>query len=391
MKPAVLGALAFLVMDARAANVEPPWSWAGATTSPTTLGAETMNALELALQSRCGIAEGGLRTVARRLIERKIRELPYLDLDGLTFAQRVAGEPHVWPRAWIVSAKTLEQEATSRKMAEWRQSFRDIGERRCGVATGRAADGTQIAAAIALDALGDLAPIPVKSHAGTWLTVDARLLVPARGAQVIVVGPDGSPRTVPTSFEGGRVRARFAPDRPGAFTVQVMADVQNGPRPILEAQLFADVEPPAATPVLAAPGESAADGVNDSAQAMLRMVQALRADARLSPLKRDARLDALALAHAKRMMQAHTVGHDMGDGDPAQRLQNAGLVATETGENVAHAQNAKLAHRSLYASPSHRQNLLRADFDRFGLAVLDDPGGAYAGVWVVEFFARGLK
>ena len=41
---------------------------------------------------------------------RKTLELPYLDLDGLTFAERVNGEPHVWPRAWIVSAHAMDHE-----------------------------------------------------------------------------------------------------------------------------------------------------------------------------------------------------------------------------------------------------------------------------------------
>lgn len=377
---------------AHGAEAEPPWVWAAETRSPTPpLDGAPLSPLEASLQAGCGAPEGGLRAVAKRLVERKIRGLTYLDLDGLTFAQRVAGEPHVWPRAWIVSGKTLEREATTRKITAWRRSFHDAGERRCGVATGRAPDGTMIAAAIALDAVGELAPIPVRSHAGAWLTVDARLLVPARSAQVVLVGPDGAPRTIPTHFEDGRVRARFAPNRPGSFTVQVLADVDSGPRPILEAQVFADVDPPAALPDLAAPGEPAAIGAPDPATAMLRMVQALRAQSKLPPLTRDRRLDAVALAHAQRMVKARTVGHDMGDGDPAQRLQNAGLVAIESGENVAHAQTPQLAHRSLYASPSHRANLLRPDFDQVGLAVIDDPDGPYAGVWVVEVFTRGLR
>jgi uncharacterized protein YkwD len=87
-------------------------------------------------------------------------------------------------------------------------------------------------------------------------------------------------------------------------------------------------------------------------------------------------------------MQAHTVGHDVGDGDPAERLQNAGLFAKESGENVAHAQSVRLAHRALYASPSHRTNLLRQEFDRAGLAVLDDADGS---VWVAEVFAADLR
>jgi uncharacterized protein YkwD len=88
------------------------------------------------------------------------------------------------------------------------------------------------------------------------------------------------------------------------------------------------------------------------------------------------------------MAAARTVGHDVGDGDPTTRLRDASLVVREAGENVAHAASVALAHRALYASPSHRANLLRADFDRVGVAVVDDPDGS---VWVAELFASGLR
>jgi uncharacterized protein YkwD len=371
------------------APTEPAWSWAAASSGVAAVAPSTLSDRESELSSKCGVSEEALRRVAQRLVLRKTLNLPYLDLDGLTFAQRVNGEPHVWPRAWIVSGRAMDHEATVRKLEAWRRSFHDVGERRCGLASGYAPDGTQVVAAIALDAVADLlAPIPVRTHAGSWLSVEARMLVPATGAHVVVVGPGGEPRTVPTSFDGTTVRARFAPERPGAFTVQVVADVATGPRPVLEVETYADAEPPQQMPNLAAPGEGAAGGVADERDALIRMVEALRSHEGVPLLRHDPRLDAIAAAHAQRMKNAHTVGHDVGDGDPAQRLQNAGLSATEAGENVAHAQNVLLAHRALWQSPSHRANLQRAEYDTLGVAVLDDPDGS---VWVAEVFARGLR
>jgi len=374
--------------EASAPQAEPAWDWASATASRVDVPGDLPTDREVELQRHCGAAEGGLRAVAERLVERKVLGLPYLDLDGLTFAQRVAGEPHVWPRAWIVSGRALDHDATLRKLDAWRASFHDIGERRCGVATGYAPDGSEVVAAIALDALADLLPLPIRARSGTWQTVDAVLRVPASGAEVVVLGPTGEPHAVPTSFDDGHVRARFATDRPGAFTVQVVADVANGPRPVLEAKVFADTEPPRATPNLAAPGEEAGSGVSDRAAALAGMVAAMRAFEKLPSLARDSRLDAVARAHALRMKQAHTVGHDVGDGDPTERVDNAGLHAKEIGENVAHAQSVVLAHRALYASVSHRENLLRAEFTSMGVAVLDDPDGS---VWVAEVFSTPLR
>ncbi len=367
---------------------EPPWEWALATRSRAGLAAGALSDREAELQAHCGEAEEGLHLVAQRLVERKIRGLPYLDLDGLTFAQRAAGEPHVWPRAWIVSGRALDHEATLAKLDAWRTGFRDVGQRRCGVATGYAKDGSEVVAAIALDAVADLDPLPVRVRSGTWLSVGATLLAPATGAQVVVMGPSGEPRSIPSSFDGRRVVARFAADRPGAYAVQVVAEVSTGPRPVLEAELFSDVEPPRATPNLAAPGEEADVKGADKATALARMIAGMRTAENLPPFARSARLDAVAAAHARRMREAHIVGHDVGDGDPAQRLANAGLTARESGENVAHAQSVLLAHRALYASVSHRENLLRTEFTALGVAVVDDPDGS---VWVAEVFSTPLK
>ncbi len=386
MRRALFAAVVFASANAGAQQREPRWAWAAASESGVGVAASALTDGEIDLQRACGVSERGLHAVAERLVQRKSLGLPYLDLDGLTFAQRASGEPHVWPRAWVVSARAMDHEATVNRLAAWRASFHDLGQRRCGVASGYAPDGTQIVAAIALDAAANLVtPLPTRAHAGAWLRLDARMLVPATSAHVVLVGPGGEPHNVPSSFDGTMVRARFAPDRPGAFTVQVVADVATGPRPVLEAQLYADVDPPEHMPSLAAPGESAGAGVADERAALAAMIQSLRSARGLRGLARDPRLDAVAAAHAARMKAAHIVGHDVGDGDPAERLQNANISAREAGENVAHAQTVVLAHRALWESPSHRANLEHAEYDSFGVAVLDDPDGS---VWVAEVFAR---
>jgi uncharacterized protein YkwD len=363
---------------------EPPWSFASESASPrASRGSEDDRTLEAV----CGTPEGGLHTVAERLLDRKAKNLPYLDLDGLSFAQRVAGEPHVWPRAFILSGPALDMTAAKGKLSAWRASFGDIGDRRCGLVSRTLPDGTQIIAAMALDALADLAPIPTRGRTGEWITVDATLLVPASGAEVVVMAPRGAPYTVPASKNGNKVRARFALSSPGAFVVQVLATIASGPRPVLEANVYADVAPPTTTPNLSAPGEEA--GANAQGRdALYRMVDALRAAESLRPLKHDARLEDLARAHALKMKASHKVGHAVGDGDPTQRVQDANMFARTVGENVAHAESVVNAHRALYASPSHRENLLRNDYQSAGFAVVEGDDGS---AWVCEMFADGLQ
>src|SRR5262249_3845578 len=158
-----------------------------------------------------------------QVVDRKIAGLSYIEVEELGFAQRVHGEPHVWPRAWVVSGRALDHEGTLAKLDSWRTSFKDLGQRRCGVATGFAPDGPEVVAPVAVDGLADLAPLPIRAHAGQWLEFEARMLVPATGARVVILGPSGDPRRVPTSLGAdGRVRARFTPERPGEFTVQLV-------------------------------------------------------------------------------------------------------------------------------------------------------------------------
>jgi len=367
---------------------EPAWVWAVDVMSPRPVDAAALSDHETDLQHVCGRSEAGLHAVAARLVLRKLRGLPYYDADGLGQAQRVAGEPHVWPRAWVVSGQALDHESTRQKLAAWGSTFHEAGDRRCGVAIGYGADGTEAIAVVALDAQADLHALPIRTHVGAWLPIDATLLVPASGARVIVMGPTGHPRTVPTQIQGNHVRAQVALDRPGAFTVQVVADSVTGPRPVLEAEFFADIAPWTQLPDLAVPGETTPPLDATDRGALVAMVQGLRAAEHVPSLAPDARLDALALAHADRMQQAHTIGHDVGDGDPVRRLEAANLRAHESGENVAHAGSTLMAHRALYASPSHRSNLLAPGFDRIGVGIARDPDGS---VWVTEEFAGGLK
>lgn len=356
------------------------WTWVDETSSRD----DTRPSSPESLLSQCGKGDLNLERVAEKLVERKVRDLSYLDSDGLTFAERAMGSPYVWPRAWIVSGKGMKPEETSAKLAAWRATFKDDGVRTCGVATGKMKDGSDVVAAIAVDAAAKLEPLPTRARTGQWLTLNATMLVPATGARVVLLAPGESPRTIPSSYSNGKIVARFAPNRPGAFTVQVLADLSSGPRPVLEASVFADTAPPPFMPDLSAPGEEAAG--NDRGEvALTKMVAALRKEQSLPPLQRSAALDKIARAHVEEMRKANKVAHDVGDGDPVARFEAAGIRAKETGENVANAQTVKLAHRALYASPSHRANLLKRDFTHVGIAVVEVDNNR---VWACEVFAK---
>jgi uncharacterized protein YkwD len=367
--------------DALAEDGANPWSaWSA---SPIAIDLTTLEPMERDALALCGAGDAGLRDTARAIVERKLRGRPGPELDEIARIQRAVGEPHPWARAWIGSGRALDDESIMARLESWLGLGAKPRLRRCGVAIARS-HGSSAMVVVATDALADLAPIPTRVRPGQWITVEARLRVPATGGHVIVLGPANSPLLLPTSFDGWMLRARFAPDQPGKFALQVVADVAGGPRPVIEATVFAGVEPPWDEDPRSAPGEDQDDANQSDDERLAEMISAARRSLGLPLLVRDWRLDAVARDHAGRMARAHELAHEVGDGDPVERLRAAGVDARHVGENVAHAATLPLAHRSLWASPSHRANLLRREFRRVGVSVVHDERGD---VWLVEAFA----
>ena len=166
--------------------------------------------------------------------------------------------------------------------------------------------------------------------------------------------------------------------------MQVLAVVEGGPRPVVEALVHADVEPSRDYAEAAAPGEELAANASDDAGALHAMINGARAREGAPALVRDPRLQALADEHAAAMRAARRIAHDLGAGTSASRVQAAGIPASSSGENVAHAADVVRAHRALWASPSHRENLLIERFSAVGVGVARDEDGS---VWVCEIFA----
>jgi uncharacterized protein YkwD len=355
--------------------------WKPSTFSPRPGGA--FDPRDRLLVRACTAGDDALAAAAARVAERKARGLSALDMAQVSFALRAEGSPYVWPRAWTLEGEELDRADAEQRMRRWLESFDDGGERRCGIAT-LGSSTKEVIAAVAIDALADLSSLPTRVRIGQWLDVRARLLVSASEAKVVVLGPVGRPKTVTSSLHANEVRARFSADRGGPWLVQIVASAHSGPRPVAEAVVHADAEPPAAFYASPAPGEHAAAGSNDPATAIERMVNAARTSERLPALRRDPRLDAIAQTHADAMRTARRVGHDVGRGDPRGRVAAAGLDVSAAGENVSHAANAQRAHRALWASPSHRGNLLHPRYDAIGVGTAPDPDGT---LWVCEVFA----
>lgn len=202
----------------------------------------------------------------------------------------------------------------------------------------------------------------------------------------MILGPSGAPYSVPTTLHGDRLEATFAASLPGIWSIQVVAVLDEGPRPVLEALLFADADPPPRYAAWSVPGEFADEGDRGTitdAERIRDMVNAARESEGVAVLGADPRLELAATEHARAMQRHHELGHDAGDGGPTERMRRAGFEVDRIGENVAHAQGTRAAHRALWASPSHRGNVIDARFSTLGVGAVRDADGS---VWVCELF-----
>jgi uncharacterized protein YkwD len=371
--------------DARAAappvgvGATPPLVWRASTQSP-----EPDSRAKDKLYAPCvGDADTALIQVAARNAGRQLRGEGHFASDELAFNLRAAGAPHVWPRAWSIEGKNLDEADLEKRIGDWAKNMRALGKRRCGIVRMRRADGNQVVSAVTVDALADMERVPTLARVGEWINLRGKMLVPATEAKVVLLGPRGLPRTVLASLADDEVRATFSVDAPGPWLVQVLATVSTGPRPVLEAYIHAGTSPPLKFAESPAPGEDAAKTEKDDVAAVRAMLNAARASEGLAPLGGDATLDALAAEHSQKMMASRTVGHDVGDGDPGTRLRAAGVTYRSSGENVASASALPRAHRALWASPSHRRNVLENRFSKVGIGVSRSDDGR---VWVTELF-----
>ena len=104
-----------------------------------------------------------------------------------------------------------------------------------------------------------------------------------------------------------------------------------------------------------------------------------RAQAGVASLKWDAALAAAAMQHCRMMAADGSISHQYnGEPDLSTRAAQAGAHFSVIEENVAMAPSAAAVHQAWMQSPGHRENLLGAEVNHVGIAVVYARGELYA-------------
>jgi uncharacterized protein YkwD len=345
-------------------------SWSRKTTSPRVVASKDP------AYDVCGAPDEGLIRVARELLHRRMRGASPPDQAQVRAMLRRAGVPQVWPRAWSVAG--VHDEAQLRaSLKRWAGSTNASGNARCGFARGADSSGEPVVTAVQVDAQADLRPLPRRARSSDWIRFEGRMLRQADAVKVTLLGPTGRPKRVLASLSDGVIRSRFRLDRSGRWLVQAMAHTAEGPRPVLESVIFVDVDPAEAP----APKKRKRARGAQTSKRLLGLLNSARKVEGLAQLKRDRRLDTLAAEHAAALAKAGRIAHELGAGSPEQRVAASDVGAHEVGENLASAATVEAAHRALWDSPSHRENMLDPAFGRVGVGLAKDRRGR---LWVVE-------
>jgi len=348
--------------------------WAQETFSPQA-GSTPEPRLEKA-ELRCGRGDAALHDAAQLLSDLEAQKNETPSLDVAKFHLMRLGSPYVMPRLWSAVVEGVSADDLAKSIGQWAKAREPLGEFRCGLGLTEKNDGSEVVTVLQVDVLADVKPIPTRVTSGTWLDFEAKLLAPTSAATVLLLPPEGPPRHLHTKLDQGRATARFSIETEGTWLIQLMATQSGGPRPVAQMMISADQEPPQSLEARAVPGESAFDSKKAPPDALFQLMNAARLDQGLPVLKRNRQLDRLAADHSRAMIAQGRISHDTGHGDPAYRLQLAGITPKATGENVALAASVVRLHRALWASPAHRENLLLRRWDEAGVAVIDDGTGS---------------
>jgi len=119
-------------------------------------------------------------------------------------------------------------------------------------------------------------------------------------------------------------------------------------------------------------------------ESMFNLVNQERLKRGISVLTFRRELRDVGRAHCLDMFKKSYFSHYTLEGlSPFDRMDEAGITYKVAGENLAYAPSVKIAHEGLMNSKGHRENILRVEFGRLGVGVID--GGINGKMFCQEY------
>ncbi len=115
------------------------------------------------------------------------------------------------------------------------------------------------------------------------------------------------------------------------------------------------------------------------------LVNAYRKEKGLKPLKLNIELSSAAKAHSKDLAKWDRISHYGSDGsNPWDRVKRSGYNARLAAENVGTGQsNIEEVFKGWKDSPGHNKNLLLADAEHMGIALVQEPKSEFKTFWTL--------
>ncbi|MBX3275585.1 MAG: CAP domain-containing protein [Sandaracinaceae bacterium] len=232
----------------------------------------------------------------------------------------------------------------------------------------------------------ELAPIARQIEPGATLEVRGRLLGEHRNPVVVVQRPDGTVRRLPAG-SGPELDVRVPTEGAGVYRVELLGRGPHGDTVIANFPVYAGEAPPSSV-ALSGPDGGARD-VDGVRRELYGLIDATRRAAGLSALAPDPRLETVAEAHSRDMVQHDFIGHTSPrTGSALDRVRGASLASGLVLENIGRGYSAEEIHRGLLESPGHRANLVNPDVTHVGIGIVAQPEGTRSALIVTQVFVR---
>ncbi|MEL7543442.1 MAG: CAP domain-containing protein [Pseudomonadota bacterium] len=116
-----------------------------------------------------------------------------------------------------------------------------------------------------------------------------------------------------------------------------------------------------------------------------KLINAYRAENGLKPLALNSKLTLAAKTHSRDLAKWDRISHHGSDGsNPWKRVHRTGYKARLTAENVGTGQiTIEEVFKGWQESPGHNKNLLLADAEEMGIALVHDPKTEFKTFWTL--------